>query len=55
MVSAIDWRIADEKLAGGGALLPVGRDRESVAGTVGVAIGVSVGVPGHHRRRRYMR
>lgn len=35
-------------------LLPVWRDGESVAGPVGIAIGVSVGVPGHHRRRRYM-
>lgn len=34
--------------------LPVWRDGESVARPVGIAIGVSVGVPGHHRRRRYM-
>lgn len=30
------------------------RDGESVTGPVGIAIGVSVGLPGHHRRRRYM-
>lgn len=35
-------------------LLPVRRDGESVTRSVGIAIGVSVGLPGHHRRRRYM-